>query len=1156
MSNAQLNALKIDLPKNPRNRSIWPPSWGSATGLAIVQVAQRHNGPLIIITEDTPQANQLEYEIQFFLNHSDEIPVFPFPDRETLPYDLFSPHQDIISQRLETLYHLRSLKKGIVIAPASTLMHRLPPVSYLTGNSLILDQGQTLDIDTMRLQLEQHGYQSVSQVMEHGEYTTRGSILDIYPMGCPSPFRIELFDNEIETIRTFDPETQRSIEKVTQVRTLPAREFPLNKNAIAQFRQRFRDSFTSDPKHSTIYNDVSDGLAPAGIEYYLPLFFNTTATIFDYLAESTLIITASGLERAADQFRQETHHRYEQRRYDIERPILEPSQIVLQTNELFTHIKRFCRISLGTTEPTEPDTRLLQCAAPPDLPINARATQPLTALLNFIQNFQAGRILIAAETTGRRETLLELLADHALLPKQYLNWDSFLNGDAALGITVAPLDQGLLLEHPKLAVITEPQLFGEQAMQRRRRKTREHNMETVVRDLAELHHGTPVVHEEHGVGRFIGLQTLEIANLPTEFVTLEYAGNDILYVPVSSLHLISRYSGAAPEKAPLHRLGNDRWEKAKEKAAKKALDVAAGLLDIYARRAAQQGYAFSNSSSQYATFAASFPFEETPDQEQAIKAVKSDMLSDKPMDRLICGDVGFGKTEVAMRATFIAANDGMQVAVLVPTTLLAQQHYQTFRDRFADWPFRVEVLSRFRSKKESDEILTGLEKGTVDIIIGTHKLLQKSVKFKNLGLFILDEEHRFGVRQKEQLKTIRANIDVLTLSATPIPRTLNMAVSALRDLSIIATPPSRRLAVKTFVQPWSNATIQEACLREIKRGGQVFFLHNEVESIGRIVRQLEELIPEAKVQMGHGQMSERELERVMLDFYHHRFNILVCTTIIETGIDIPTANTIIINRADRFGLAQLYQLRGRVGRSHHKAYAYLLIPNKGGMSKDAEKRLDALSSIEELGAGFTLAVHDLEIRGAGELLGDEQSGQIQEIGFTLYTELLDRAVSALKKGEQPDLQKNLDPFAEIDLHIPALIPDDYLPDVHSRLILYKRIANSSEQNELRELQVEMIDRFGLLPIEAKNLFALSSLKILARPLGIKKIDGGSQGGRILFDANPNIDPMKIIKLIQDQPEKYRFDGENKLRYITEQPESHQRIAAIQELIQHLSPPNP
>ncbi|VAW88367.1 Transcription-repair coupling factor [hydrothermal vent metagenome] len=1154
MSYDQLNTLKINIPKDNRNRSTWPPAYGSATGLAIVKAAQRHDGPLIIITEDTPHANQLEYEIQFFLDHSDEIPIYSFPDRETLPYDLFSPHQDIISQRLETLYHLGALKKGIVIAPASTLMHRLPPVSYLAANSLILEQGQILDVEQMRLQLEQHGYQHVSQVMEHGEYTTRGSILDIYPMGCANPLRIELFDNEIDTIRTFDPETQRSIEQVSQVRTLPAREFPLNNDAIAQFRQRFRDVFTSDPKRSTIYNDVSSGLAPAGIEYYLPLFFDSTATIFDYLAESTLIITASGLERAADQFRHETHNRYEQRRYDIERPILEPSQIILQTNELFNQIKRFCRINLSTENDTENKTRLLQCVTPPNLPINARATQPLTNLLTFVKDFQGGRILIAAETTGRRETLLELLNSHALHPKHYQNWLDFLNGDAPLGITVAPLDQGLLLEKPKLAVITEPQLFGEQAMQRRRRKSRNQNMDAVVRDLAELHHGAPVVHEEHGVGRFVGLQILTMDNLSTEFVTLEYAGKDKLYVPVSSLHLISRYSGAAPEKAPLHRLGNDRWEKAKEKAAKKVLDVAAGLLDIYARRAAQQGYAFANSSSQYATFATSFPFEETPDQKLAIEAVKSDMLSDKPMDRLICGDVGFGKTEVAMRATFIAANDGAQVAILVPTTLLAQQHYQTFCDRFADWPFRVEVLSRFRSKKETDTILAGLENGTVDIVIGTHKLLQKSVKFKNLGLFILDEEHRFGVRQKEQLKSIRANIDVLTLSATPIPRTLNMAVSALRDLSIIATPPSRRLAVKTFVQPWNDATLQEACLREIKRGGQVFFLHNEVESIDRIARQLEELIPEAKVRVGHGQMSERELERVMLDFYHHRFNILVCTTIIETGIDIPTANTIIINKANRFGLAQLYQLRGRVGRSHHKAYAYLLVPPKDGMTKDAQKRLDALASIEELGAGFTLAVHDLEIRGAGELLGDEQSGQMQEIGFTLYTELLDRAVNALKKGEQPNLEEHLDPFAEIDLNIPALIPDDYLPDVHSRLILYKRIANTSDQNELRELQVEMIDRFGLLPTAAKNLFAVSSLKILARPLGIKKVDGGPKGGRIVFDPNPNIDPMQIIRLIQKQPEKYKLDGENKLRYVIEQPESHQRIAAIQELIQLLSKP--
>ncbi len=1139
------------LAQRPGEKLTWNHLCGSAPGLAITHAAAKHDGPLVVITPDTPSATQLEYELRFFIHNSKELAILPYPDWETLPYDIFSPHQDIVSQRLATLYRLPNAKKSIVIAPVSTLMHRLAPKTYLEANSFLLDTGQTINMDHYRSRLETAGYQCVPQVMEHGDFAVRGSILDLYPMGSEQPYRIDLFDEEVESIRTFDPETQRSIAKVAHISLLPAREFPLSKDAISLFRRQYRETFSGDPTQSSIYRDVSNGLAPAGIEYYLPLFFENTVSLFDYLGQNSLILTLGNIHDAAEQFWKESNDRYEQRRHDIQRPVMNPAQLFLPSNELFQAINQFPRIGINDeTNVSDKGIHYLS-APPPTLTINARGQQPLSKLLDFIADFE-GRILLAAESTGRRETLIDLLADEGLKPQLHHDWQAFLNSDAPLGITVAPLERGLLLSEPSIAIITEPQLFGEHAVQRRRRVSRSRDSENIIKDLSELRTGSPVVHEEHGVGRYIGLQTLCVGDVETEFLTLEYANQDKLYVPVSSLHLISRYTGASPEQAPLHKLGSEQWSKAKRRAAKKASDVAAELLDIYAQRAAHKGHAFSGADSQYKAFAASFPFEETPDQAAAIQDVIADMTREQPMDRLICGDVGFGKTEVALRAAFLATQDNFQVAVLVPTTLLAQQHYQSFSDRFADWPINVEVLSRFRSKKEQDRVLNGLAQGTVDIVIGTHKLIQSNVNYKQLGLVIIDEEHRFGVKQKETFKKLRSNVDVLTLSATPIPRTLNMAVSALRDLSIIATAPSKRLAVKTFVQPWNDASIQEACLREIKRGGQVYFLHNDIDSIERIASQLENLIPEAKIQVGHGQMNERELERIMLDFYHHRFNILVCTTIIETGIDVPTANTIIINRADKLGLAQLYQLRGRVGRSHHRAYAYLITPHKKLLSKDAEKRLNAISAIEELGAGFTLAVHDLEIRGAGELLGDGQSGQMQEIGFSLYMELLDRAVNALKRGDVPSLEAPINSGAEVDLNITALIPEDYLPDVHSRLVLYKRIANARSDNELRELQVEMIDRFGLLPDPIKNLFKITEIKIRAKPLGIKKIDAGERSGRIIFATHDNIEPTTIINLIQSAPQNYRLEGEYKLKFSANMKDIGARFAKLRELLTRLA----
>ncbi len=1152
MDNTLQTALTPPLTIKVGDRLQFGQLYGSSFGLVISAAARQHQGIVLVVTPDTASASRLEEELQFYNGGDSAIPVLSFPDWETLPYDTFSPYQDTISERLATLHRLPQLQRGILILPVSTLMHRLAPRGYIEGGSLMLDVGDTLELEAMRRRLEQNGYSCVSQVMEHGDFAVRGSLLDLYPMGSKQPYRIELFDDEVESIRTFDVDSQRSEEKVEQIRLLPAREFPLNEQAIKRFRQAYRDQFEGDPQKSVIYRDVSEGLAPPGIEYYLPLFFEQTATLFDYLPETTQLFTLDGCDEAVEAFRSEYLERFEIAKYHAEHPPLPTQRLFLEVNELFAGLKCYPRAELQHFELHDVKHGInFATAKPPSLALDGRASEPSAALRKFVSEFE-GRILFAAESPGRREALLETLNGCDIHPSAVANWCDFAEGDVKIAITVAPLEAGLLLREPAIAVIAEPQLYGEQVMQRRRRRSRQRDPDAVVRNLAELQIGAPVVHEDHGVGRYLGLQKLSLGDGEAEFLTLEYAGGDKLYVPVASLHLISRYTGAAPENTPLHKLGSGQWEKAKRKATEKIRDVAAELLEIYARREARQGFTYPIDESQYHAFAAAFPFEETPDQQEAIDAVVADMRSSKPMDRLICGDVGFGKTEVAMRAAFLAVMGGKQVAVLVPTTLLAEQHAQNFRDRFADWPVRIESLSRFRSTKESSQVIKALEDGSVDIVIGTHKLLQEGIAYKQLGMIIIDEEHRFGVRQKDKFKALRAEIDVLTLTATPIPRTLNMAMGGIRDLSIIASPPAKRHAVKTFVHEWNPELVKEACLREIKRGGQVYFLHNKVEDIEIMARKLEELVPEATIRIAHGQMPERELERVMSDFYHQRFNILVCTTIIETGIDVPSANTIIMNRADHFGLAQLYQLRGRVGRSHHRAYAYLMVPSKRAMTKDATKRLEAIEAIEELGTGFTLATHDLEIRGAGELLGDEQSGQMYEIGFSLYSELLDRAVKALKSGDQPALDKPMYHGAEIDLNAPALIPDDYLPDVHSRLLLYKRIANAGNSDELRELQVEMIDRFGLLPDQIKNLFAITTLKLQASPLGIKKIELGDSGGRFTFIPEPDIDPMKLITLIQTRPSEFKFDGQQRLKIEKSLKDFASRENFVKELLTHLS----
>ena len=1142
------SVLQPPLPKTARELLRWGQPSGSAHALALAQAAQLHPGPVVIVAPDSHSALHLEAELGFFLADSD-LEVRLFPDWETLPYDLFSPLPDIVAQRLSTLYRLPERQSGVVIVPVATLLQRLPPKDYLDQHALLLAVGDKLEPNGFRLRLEAAGYSYVSQVIAHGEFTVRGSIIDLFPASSELPYRIDLFDDEVETIRSFDPETQRSTEQSERIELLPAREFPLTKDAISHFRQRCRELFGGDLSRNRIYQDVSDGRVPGGIEYYLPLFFEHTATLFDYLPAQTLMVTLTGVEQAMLQFQEQVAERHEQRTHDIERPILPPELLFLTTDQARQRLQEYPAIICTDEEP-----EMFACKAPPMLALNLRADKPAAAVQAFLDTLtesQRGRALFVTESAGRRELLLEMLAAYGLRPKICQGWADFLRASDELMLCVAPLAQGLYLQDPTLAIIAESQLHEEWTPQTRRRTTRR-DADAIIRNLSDLAPGAAVVHEQHGVGRYAGLQRMDIAGLEAEFVVLEYAGSGKLYVPVAGLHMLSRYTGASPEVAPLHKLGSDQWEKARRKAAEKVRDVAAELLDIYARREARPGYAFQLSDADYMAFAAAFPFEETPDQAATIHAVVNDMRSDRPMDRVVCGDVGFGKTEVAMRAAFVAVQDGRQVAVLVPTTLLAQQHYQNFLDRFADWPVRIELLSRFRTKKQADATLAAVTEGTVDILIGTHKIIQDSVQFKRLGLVIIDEEHRFGVRQKERLKALRAEVDVLTLTATPIPRTLNMTLSSLRDLSLIVTPPVGRLAVQTFVSEWNDGLIREAIQRELKRGGQVYFLHNEVQSIERMAAQLRQIAPEVRLAVAHGQMRERELEHVMLDFYHQRCNLLLCTTIIESGIDVPSANTIIINRADKLGLAQLHQLRGRVGRSHHRAYAYLLTPPRKSLSADASKRIDAIESLEDLGAGFMLANHDLEIRGAGELLGEDQSGQIHEIGFTLYMEMLERAVKALKAGRQPELDRPLDHGPEIDLQMPALIPEDYLPDVHNRLILYKRIASAESADELKELQIEMIDRFGLLPQPVKNLFDITRLKLRALPIGIRKIEAGPKGGRIVFNAEPTLNIEALITLIQTQPKVYKLDGQEKLRFSKSLPEPETRIQEVSDLLERVA----
>ena len=1122
--------MSFTLPKTNKSSQYWPVIPGQMDALVLAEQIQQSNLLWVIFVPNMPAAEQLESALKFFLNSQAQSAgkqeIVIFPDWETLPYDSFSPHQDIISQRIQCLYRLPTMTSGVLIVPLSTALVRLPPKAYIAGSTLILKQDQKLNIESYRRELESAGYRAVDTVYEHGEYATRGSILDIFPMGHHTPYRIDLFDDEIETIRQFDPETQRSGDKISDLKLLPAHEFPLTNEARKRFKHQFYEQFPNSPLSTPIVQDIAKGIASPGIEYYLSLFFESTCSLFDYLSDQTQLVLFDQLHNSCDHFWQELNSRYEDLRHNIERPILNPDHIYLRTEQFFAEFKRFNRIELKPVNLAEIDTEY-RFRPLPEVDIQAKLADPIAHLKAL--KAAGYRICLCAESTGREQVLIDTFKDFNVKLTSLKEWQKVYQSKPDWGIIVAELAKGFVDETNKIAVIAEPDLYQDRVPQRRRRKRTQESQDNIVQNLTELKVGAAVVHIDHGIGRYKGLQTLDAGGQTQEFLLLEYAKGDKLYVPVSSLHMISRYTGIDDSHVPITKLGSDRWTSTKRNATEKIKDTAAELLEIYARREAHQGFASKAPDESYRNFAGAFPFEETPDQLHAIEAVIGDMTRKIPMDRLVCGDVGFGKTEVAMRAAFLAANSGRQVAVLVPTTLLAQQHFQSFQDRFSDTAINIESISRFRTGKDVEKIKNKLEEGQVDIVVGTHKLLQKDIKFKNLGLLIIDEEHRFGVRQKDQVKALRANIDILTMTATPIPRTLNMSLQGVRNLSIIGTPPERRLAVKTFVQEQSDAIVKEAILREILRGGQVFYLHNEVDTIDKTASDIEKLVPDANVIVAHGQMRERQLERVMSDFYHKRYNVLVCTTIIETGIDIPSANTIIMDRADNLGIAQLHQLRGRVGRSHHQAYAYLLTPPPRVMTEDARKRLEAISNAQDLGAGFTLATHDLEIRGAGELLGDEQSGHIQNIGFSLYSQLLDAAVKAMKKGEELDLNQPIETGCEINFRIPALIPDDYLPDVHNRLILYKRISSAASEDALKDLQVEMIDRFGLLPDATKNLFRQQSIKLVADALGISKIDLGPSGGTFEFAAKTKVEPMRLVSLIQQEPNKYKLEGGNKIR---------------------------
>ncbi len=1155
----------MDLPKlNSGTRYTLPRPAGSADALLLAQLGAREKAagkPLAIVTADASDAQRLLDEIAFF---APSMRCALFPDWETLPYDTFSPHQDLISERLATLWRISQRNKetgaDVIIVPATTALYRLAPPSFLAGYTFEFKVKQKLDEAKLKGQLTLAGYSHVTQVVSPGEYAVRGGLIDLFPMGSQVPYRVDLFDDEIDSIRTFDPDSQRSLYPVPEIRLLPGREFPMDDDARARFRSRWRELLDGDPTKSRIYKDIGNGVATAGIEYYLPLFFEQTATVFDYVGSDATVVLHGDLEPAFQRFWQDTKDRFRLVQGDPERPALPPETLFLGTEQFYALANGHAQLALRSNTPEEASTAYADISALPPMAAVRGTDDPLAKLKDYARNTQQ-RLLVLAESDGRRESLLDFLRASKISPPSFESLQEFIASEEKWGIATAGLTVGFGWLEAGVDLITETELFAAGPVTRRRKKQEQvSDVEALIKDLSELNLGDPVVHSSHGIGRYRGLIHMDMGNKNAqgepelqEFLHLEYADAATLYVPVSQLQLISRYTGVSADEAPLHRLGSGQWEKAKRRAAEQVRDSAAELLNIYARRAAREGFAFRFSAGDYETFANDFGFEETADQKAAIHCVIQDMVSPRPMDRLICGDVGFGKTEVALRAAFVAVTGGKQVAFLAPTTLLAEQHYQTLTDRFGKWPVKIAEMSRFRSAKEITAALKGVKDGTIDIVVGTHKLLSQDTHFKDLGLLIIDEEHRFGVRHKEAMKAMRAEVDVLTLTATPIPRTLGMALEGLRDLSVIATAPQRRLAIKTFVRSEGNGVIREAVLRELKRGGQVYFLHNEVETIENRRAKLEELLPEARIAVAHGQMPERQLEAVMRDFIAQRYNLLLCSTIIETGIDVPTANTIVMSRADKFGLAQLHQLRGRVGRSHHQAYAYLMVPDIEGLTKQAQQRLDAIQQMEELGSGFYLAMHDLEIRGAGEVLGENQSGNMLEVGFQLYNEMLSEAVRCLKAGIEPDLLSPLNVNTEINLHGPALLPDDYCGDVHLRLSFYKKLATAKNTDQIDALLEEIVDRFGKLPTQAQTLIDVHRLRVIAKPYGVVKVDAAPGVITITFKKDPPIDPMRIIALIQKN-KHIKLAGNEKLRIERELPEVKDRAQMVRDILKSLGQP--
>jgi transcription-repair coupling factor (superfamily II helicase) len=1142
----------MELPKlSTGKRYALPHPPGSADALLLARFAQQQKTQkrlTTIVTASATDAQRLIAELAFFVP---ELRCALFPDWETLPYDSFSPHQDLISERLATLWRISQSDADVVIVPATTALYRLAPPSFLAGYTFQFAVKQKLEEARLKAQLTLAGYNHVTQVVSPGEYAVRGGLIDLFPMGSTVPYRVDLFDDEIDSIRTFDPDSQRSLYPVPEVRLLPGREFPMDEEARALFRRRWRELLEGDPTKSRIYKDIGNGVATSGIEYYLPLFFDDTATVFDYIGQAATLVLHGDIEPAFQRFWQDTRERYRLVQGDPERPALPPEALFLTSEQFYSRANEHAQLAIR--DAAEGASPYPEFEAIPDIAVVRGAEDPLARFKEHLRNTQH-RALIVAESEGRRESLLDFLRASHVSPAAFDSLAEFQGSDEKIGIAVSELNVGFAWIEEGIDFVTETELFAAAPSARRRKKQEQvSDVEALIKDLSELNVGDPVVHAQHGIGRYRGLVNMDLGQGNTEFLHLEYADKAALYVPVSQLHLISRYTGVSADEAPLHKLGSGQWEKARRKAAEQVRDTAAELLNIYARRAAREGHAFRFSPQDYEAFANDFGFDETADQNAAIHAVIQDMISPRPMDRLVCGDVGFGKTEVALRAAFIAVTGGRQVAFLAPTTLLAEQHYQTLVDRFSKWPVKVAEVSRFRSTKEVNATLKGLADGTVDIVVGTHKLLSESTKFKSLGLLIIDEEHRFGVRHKEQVKAMRAEVDVLTLTATPIPRTLGMALEGLRDLSVIATAPQRRLAIKTFVRSEGNGVIREAVLRELKRGGQVYFLHNEVETIENRRERLHQLLPEARIAVAHGQMPERELERVMRDFVAQRHNVLLCSTIIETGIDVPTANTIVISRADKFGLAQLHQLRGRVGRSHHQAYAYLMVPDKESLTKHAEQRLDAIQQMEELGSGFYLAMHDLEIRGAGEMLGENQSGNMLEVGFQLYNEMLGEAVKSLKEGKEPDLLAPLSVTTEINLHAPALLPDEYCGDVHLRLSFYKRLATAKTVDQIDTLLEEIVDRFGKLPVQAQTLIDVHRLRVLARPYGVIKVDAAPGVINITFKANPPIDPMRIIDLVQKN-RHIKLAGNEKLRIEKSLVDVKDRAQMVRDVLRGLGQP--